>query len=106
MRAGCPRTWLCLLLLAAACGCEQLENLRQGAGSTYNRELRQLAKDIDREQVEKIAADQEAAQACNLNTKVESTEVTPANHWQPAPLVDQIRLRAPVPVNPDDWLPN
>ena len=95
--AGRHATLIAALCLALT-GCEQLDSLRQGILSTYSKELRNLATDIDRQELAKIKADDErrAAQA-------EDEDVPPSNsvqqaQWQPVSLVGVVQLRPPVPI--------
>jgi hypothetical protein len=106
MWAGRPGTWLCLLLAAGTCGCGQLETLRQGAGSTYRQELRALARDINRQEVENIAASKEWEPELHAATAAakEDDGVVTANLWHPVPLEDAVTLRPPVAVE-GGWTP-
>jgi hypothetical protein len=99
MWAGRPRNWLCLLLLAGACGCEQLEPLRQGVGSTYNQELRDLANEIKRKDAEDIAATKDWKQQFHADAVSPADDgVITANLWHPASLANAVTLKAPVPL--------
>jgi hypothetical protein len=107
MRAGRPGNWLCLLLLAGVCGCEQLDALRQGAGSTYKHDLRELAREINRQETEKIAADdKEPAQDAQPRINASPYAVTTASHWHTATLVDAVQLKRPVPLDGGNWAPH
>jgi hypothetical protein len=103
MWAGRPRTWLGLLVLVAACGCEQMETLRQGAGSTYKIELRQLAEEISRKEVANLAANKEWKQELHQDPVPDAANAAAAL-WHPAPLLDAVHLSRPVPLN-TDWAP-
>jgi hypothetical protein len=107
MRAGCPGIWLCLVLLAGVCGCEQLDALRQGAGSTYKHDLRELAREINRQEAEKIAADtKEQTEEVQPRSNASPYAVTTASHSQTSPLVDAVTLKRPVPLVGGDWVPH
>jgi hypothetical protein len=92
MRVGSPLTWLCLVLLAGS-GCQQLESLRQGPlASSYNKELRDLAGDLQRQQANTIVAEERARPVA------EDNGVTPAGSWHNASLSDAVQLRPPEPL--------
>jgi hypothetical protein len=107
MRAGRPRNWLCLLLLAGVCGCEQLDALRQGVGSTYKHDLRELAREINRQEAEKVAADAKVpAEDVQPQISADQNAVTTTSHWHTSPLVDAVQLKRPVPLDGGDWAPH
>jgi hypothetical protein len=85
MRAG----RLCLWSLVLLAGCDHLEPLRQGLHSTYNKELRQLAEETNRQELARMAEREETAAA--------KKEVVPAGEWHAAPLSSAVQLKAPVP---------
>jgi hypothetical protein len=85
------------LLLLALTGCEQLDSLRQGVLSTYSKELRTLAEDIDRKELAKIKADDEQAAQREEDTSAKAGPVEQAQ-WHAAPLTGAVQLRPPVPL--------
>jgi hypothetical protein len=85
------------LLLLAVTGCEQFDSLRQGVFSTYSKELRTLAEDIDRKELAKIKTEDEQTAIREENPPSKAGPVAQAQ-WHPAPLVDAVQLAAPVPL--------
>ena len=91
------RRLLLIAWLLVAAGCERAETLRQGVLSNYTRELHQLATEINRQELAKITAPDEGATAEGPSS--ESATVKQAQHWHAAPLLDDVQLRPPVPLN-------
>ncbi len=94
MRARCPSLLSLLLFVLAAGGCEQLEPYRQGVHSNYDKELKQLAAEVNRDGLAKNAT---TAQLDSSETDDTKDAVTQANHWQTPSLAGAISLRPPVP---------
>ena len=99
--AGCRRSLLGLVLSLAvlAAGCEHAEALRQGAQTSYYRELRQLADDISRKELAKVL-ESPAQESTAAVTVPAGEDEEQAQHWQAAPLVNAIHLKPPVPSEP------
>jgi hypothetical protein len=96
--AGCRANLIGLMLLIAT-GCGHLEVLRQGAQSTYHKELKQLAADIDRKELAKITAVKEEHAAAAEESQADSGTAQRALQWHAAPLIDAVQLQPPVPLN-------
>jgi hypothetical protein len=86
--------WLALTVLAAAVpACEHVETLKQGAQSTYTRELRDLGEDIRRKELARVAD-----RAGSVETPEEP--VHQANHWHAPSLAGAVTIGPPLPAEP------
>lgn len=81
-----------VLLACLALGCTHPESLKQGAQSTYGKELRQLAEDINRKELARISE----ASDVSMATSKEGSSVTPASTWHAPSLAGTVTLQAPV----------
>jgi hypothetical protein len=92
------RANLFALCLLGFTGCEHLDSLRQGVLSTYSQELRQLATDIDRAELAKIATMDQERTRSNSSTNTSAPEVQQVQ-WHALPLANAVHLQAPVPAS-------
>jgi hypothetical protein len=89
------RTWRFAAAMAFALvplGCQQFEDWRQGDQSEYKKELRQIAENVNRDEVAK------SERGGNLLAESKNDEVVvQTNHWHATTLTGAVRLEAPIP---------
>ncbi len=91
--------WLAVTALAAGVpACEHVETLKQGAQSTYTRELRDLGEDIRRKELAKVTD-------APPPPEPKPDPVQQANHWHAPSLAGSVQLGTPLPVHSASDLP-
>jgi hypothetical protein len=94
------KSWLaCAALIGlAAAGCEMFESARQGTQSTYKKELKQIAEDVNREELARAPRSEglDAKSRQEEPGQARTDDIAQANHWRSPALAGSVKLQPPI----------